>query len=144
MEKRAVIDTNVIVAALISAAGANRAVLRCCLSGHVVPLVGEALFQEYQDLLARPLLNRSPLSAIQREQLFNAFLSMARWVKVYYLWRPNLPDEADNHLIELALAGSAQFIVTNNLKDLSNGELRFPDLQILTPQLFLQKVSWQL
>jgi hypothetical protein len=37
---------------------------------------------------------------------------------VYFLWRPNLPDEADNHLIELALAGAAQTIVTHNLNDL--------------------------
>jgi hypothetical protein len=47
-------------------------------------------------------------------------------VKVYYLWRPNLPDEADNHLIELALAGGADTIVTNNLRDVSRGELTFP------------------
>jgi predicted nucleic acid-binding protein len=59
------------------------------------------------------------------------------WVKVYFLWRPNLPDEADNHLIELALAGSADTIVTNNLKDFKAGELRFPDLTIQSPRQFL-------
>jgi predicted nucleic acid-binding protein len=49
------------------------------------------------------------------------------------LWRPNLPDEADNHLIELALAGNADTIVTTNTKDLAHGELRFPGLKILSP-----------
>jgi len=49
----------------------------------------------------------------------------------------HLPDEADKHLIELALAGSAEIIVTNNLADLRNGELRFPGLKILSPNQFL-------
>ena len=30
-------------------------------------------------------------------------MSRCRWVEVFYAWRPNLPDEADNHLIELAV-----------------------------------------
>ena len=59
-------------------------------------------------------------------------------MKVYYLWRPNLPDEADNHLIELALAGGASTIVTNNLRDVSRGELRFPLMNILTPAQFIK------
>lgn len=137
------IDTNILVAALISPEGKNREVLRACLSGRVVPIVGEALFHEYEDLLARPLMNGSPLTASQRGQLFAAFLSVARWVRVYYLWRPNLPDEADNHLIELALAGSAQNIVTNNTRDLTRGELRFPGIGIRTPGQFLEELSWQ-
>jgi predicted nucleic acid-binding protein len=80
---------------------------------------------------------KCPLSAKERQSLFEAFLSITDWVKVYFLWRPNLPDEADNHLIELALAGSAEIIVTNNLKDLQHGELRFPGLVIQSPRQFL-------
>jgi predicted nucleic acid-binding protein len=50
------------------------------------------------------------------------------------LWRPNLKDEADNHLIELAVAGNAQIIVTKNVKDFQNAELVFPNLSILRPE----------
>jgi len=80
---------------------------------------------------------KSPIATCEQKALLGAFLSVAEWVKVYFLWRPNLPDEADNHLIELALAGSAEIIVTNNLADLRNGELRFPGLKILSPNQFL-------
>ena len=70
--------------------------------------------------------------------MFEAFLSVCEWIRVYYLWRPNLPDEADNHLIELAIAGGADAIVTNNIRDVRTGELKFPHLRILTPTEFLQ------
>jgi predicted nucleic acid-binding protein len=48
-----------------------------------------------------------------------ALARQGRWVTVYYGWRPNLPDEGDNHLIELALAGAAQVIVTHNLRGMT-------------------------
>lgn len=42
-----------------------------------------------------------------------AIRSVSQWVKIYYGWRPNLPDEGGNHLFELAVAGSADEIVTS-------------------------------
>jgi len=139
--KRIVVDTNVITSAMLSATGSNRDVLRACLSGKVQPLVAEALFNEYEDVLARPaLMSKSPLSSSQRTTLFHAFLSVCEWVRVYFLWRPNLPDEADNHLVELAIAGGADAVVTNNIRDLKNSQLVFPHLHILTPAQFLKTI----
>jgi putative PIN family toxin of toxin-antitoxin system len=138
MPPRIIVDTNVFIAAILSPAGENREVIRACLLGRARPLMGAALFHEYEDLLGRPaLMAKSPLSPGEREALFSAFLSVADWIKVYFLWRPNLPDEADNHLVELALAGAAQTIVTHNLSDLQQGELHFPNLIIQTPRQFL-------
>lgn len=70
--------------------------------------------------------------------LLEAFLSVCEWVKVYYLWRPNLPDEGDTHLIELAVAGAAGAIITNNTRDLKGGNLHFPKTRIVTPKQFSQ------
>lgn len=53
--------------------------------------------------------------------------------------RPNLPDEGDNHLIELALAGGAQAIVTHNLRDLRGGELQLGTLRVMTPAQCLEE-----
>ncbi|MCC5647134.1 PIN domain-containing protein [Nostoc sp. CHAB 5824] len=55
----------------------------------------------------------------------------------YNLWRPNLKDEADNHLIELAVTGNAQIIATHNVKDFQNAELLFPNLSILKPEAII-------
>ena len=127
-------DTNVFVAATSSASGASREVLRRCLSGHYAPLMGQALFAEYESVLARSnLFLRSPISERERDALLAAFISRCTWVRVYYLWRPNLPDEVDNHLVELAVAGNADAVVTHNTRDFERTELRFPALRIVTP-----------
>lgn len=132
-------DTNVMVSALLSAAGSNRAVLRLCLEGRCRPLMGDKLFHEYVDVARRPVMNRSPLSESEREELLEAFFSVCDWVSVTFLWRPNLPDEGDNHLIELGVAGGAASIVTNNARDFQRGELKFGQLNIETPPEFLKR-----
>ena len=132
---RVVIDTNVFAGALLGGTGYNRLVIRACLSGRLKPLMGQALFLEYEDVLNRRALFRtSPLSRQERQELFAAFLSVCEWVQIYFSWRPNLPDEADNHIVELAVAGGAAMIVTNNVRDFQGADLRFPDLRMVAPR----------
>jgi putative PIN family toxin of toxin-antitoxin system len=136
-----VLDTNIFVAALLGPGGASRSVLRACLDGRLQPLMGEALFVEHESLLARePLFAVCSLDTLQRDDLFNAFLSVCRWTTIYYGWRPNLRDEADNHLIELAVAGSASVIVTKNVRDFRGAELQFPGLRVLSPGDLLKEI----
>jgi putative PIN family toxin of toxin-antitoxin system len=140
MSERVVLDTNVFVAALKSEEGASRATLRLCLTRRCQPLLGVKLFTEYEDVLGRSgLFRESPLTPRERDELLDAFLSVCERVPVFYLWRPNLPDEGDNHLIELAMAGSAATLVTQNTRDFRGGELRFPQLAIETPAEFMQR-----
>lgn len=137
---RVVVDTNVIVSALLSGGGAPRDVLRLCLNKKITPLFGAALFTEYEDVLAREkLFSRSPLSKRERTVLLDAVLNVGLWVSIYYLWRPNLRDEDDNHLVELALAGGADWIITANLKDFRGAELRFDHLRVGTARMFLDE-----
>jgi putative PIN family toxin of toxin-antitoxin system len=139
MQMRVVIDTNVFLGACLGT-GAARYVVAACLEGRCVPLMGNALFSEYEDVMARAaLFKKCRLNIVEREELFDVFLSVCEWTRIYYSWRPNLPDEADNHLIELAVAGSADFIVTNNLRHLQHMQLRFPQLRILGPEEFLKE-----
>ena len=74
----------------------------------------------------KAIFRKSRLDEVERGDLLDIFLSSCRWTPIYFGWRPNLPDEGDNHLIELAVAGSAQVIVTRNLNDLTGGDLSFP------------------
>jgi len=136
-----VIDTNILVAACLKEGGTGRAVIKRCLDRKYRPLIGSALFTEYEDVMSRrELFENSPLSLSERQEVFQGFLSVCQWTEVFFAWRPNLPDEGDNHLIELAVAGRASAIVTRNLKDLTKGELRFPDIRILTPEQCMEEL----
>jgi len=135
-----VIDTNVLVSAFLGPDGSSREVLRRSLKMQDRPIVGAALFAEYESVLAREeLFSKCVLSARERNELFDAFLSVCQWTRIYYTWRPNVRDESDNHLIELAVAGAAQAIVTKNVRDFSGMELRFPDIRIVTPAALLKE-----
>lgn len=134
------LDTSVIVSALLHAGGASREVLRRCLNGEYAPLMGAALFTEHEAVLSREnLFKNCTISAEEREALFDAYLSVCRWVRVYYTWRPNLPDESDNHVVELAIVGSAGLIVTKNVRDFAKAELKFLGVSIRSPEQLLKE-----
>ena len=74
---------------------------------------------------------------------FDCVYAMAagQWVSIYFGWRPNLRDEADNHLVELAAAGGAECIVTHNTRDFERPEFAWPGLRILKPAQFLEEMK---
>jgi len=134
-----VVDTSVLISALIGPKGPNREIIRVCLNGNYSPLISNALFQEYKGVSSRgKIMELCPLTAPELRDLLNAFYSVCQWVPIYYLWRPNLPEEGDNFLIELAIAGNATCIITNNVRDIKNSELTFAGLRILTPEELLR------
>jgi uncharacterized protein len=137
---RIVLDTNVLVAAFTSGRGASREVLRRVLRKEAQALISVPLFAEYEDVLARPQIRKlCALSLQEQELLFDAFLACTELVEVYYRWRPNLPDESDNHVLELAVAAGSSTILTFNRKDFSRGDLRFPDVAIQSPASWLKE-----
>jgi hypothetical protein len=109
--------------------------LRVPLPDRYPAVLGPALLAEYEDVPSRDdLFAGSVPSAKERNEVFDGFLNRCRWIEVFHAWRPNLPDEADDHLIELAVAAQAEAIVMPNLRDVSRGELKFPSLRIMTPE----------
>ena len=146
MERRIVVDTNILVSAILSPDGAAREVLRRCLTGRYRPLIGNALFLEYEDVLSREkLFAAAPIGQEDREALLDAFLGACQWIEIAFLWRPNLPDEADNHLVELAVAGNAEAIITHNARNVASGDLVFDGIRIVAPGDLLkeEKLTWR-
>ena len=115
-------------------------VIRGCLTGDFKPLVSHALLFEYEDLIGRESVFDHPvaLNFEEREILFNTLYSVCRLIDVSYLWRPNLKDEGDNFIVELAVAGNANYIVTKNLKDFRQSELVFDSFKVITPKQLLE------
>lgn len=136
-----VVDTNVFVGACLGQ-GASLEVIALCLQRRCIPLMGAALIAEYEDVLARhALFERSRLDPAERNELLDIFLSVSDWIRIYYGWRPNLRDEGDNHLVELAVAGGARYIVTRNLRDVARMELSFPGLCVISPEALLKEMK---
>ncbi|MDZ4251881.1 MAG: hypothetical protein U1A72_04835 [Sulfuritalea sp.] len=50
-----------------------------------------------------------------------------------------MSDEANNHVLELAVTARAAAIVTHNRADFVRSELRFPELRILAPAELLKE-----
>ena len=104
--------------------------------------MGNALFFEYEALIGRSkIFEKSALSLKQRQDFLDGFLSTCNWVDIFYLWLPNLRDEADNHLIELAVAGGADYIITGNIKDFKDSDLLFPKIRVLDAHEFLSLIK---
>lgn len=78
------------------------------------------------------------MNSEQRQLFLDAFLSVCQWNQLYFRWRPNLRDEGDNHLVELAVASNAKYLITNNIKDFRFTELRFPALEVIKPEQILE------
>lgn len=92
--------------------------------------MGTALYLEYEDVINRSnLFRKCLLTPSERNQALNDLLSISQWVRVYYAWRPNLRDEGDNHIVELAVAGGATAIVTQNIRVSDIQSYRFLKLQ---------------
>ena len=98
------------------------------------------VYQEYHDVLGRKK-NRSQLGLTESDiKLILQFIAVVgQPTNIAFAWRPNLKDEADNMFVELAIASSSQHLVTNNIRDFTQGtDLKNDDLRIVTPGAFLQ------
>ncbi len=138
---RIVVDTNVFVGACIGRGPASR-VLEACIQERLAPQLSSTLLLEYTDLVGREaIFKNARFNYEQRRKLLLAFSSVCEWREVHFKWRPNLRDEADNHLIELAISSNAPIIVTENLRDFAFQDLKFPQVKILNARDFLEFVK---
>lgn len=107
---RIVLDTNVVVSAMLNSSGTAADVLRLALNKHVQLCVSEAILEEYDGVLRRPKFRR-PARVVSA--LMKAIRATADKVE------PNETlavsgDEADNRFLECAKAAGADYIVTGN------------------------------
>ncbi len=106
-----------------------------------MPCISGPLLLEYRDVIGRDEIFRAArLNASERTFLLDVFVSKCRFSILHFKWRPNLADEGDNHLVELAIAANAHIIVTSNMRDFSRSELKFPHLVVQTPELFMERL----
>ena len=137
---RIVIDTSVWISAIITKDSKAREILRLVFKDKLHPQMGETLYKKYESVMKRKKIQKlTPLSNDEQQELLNAFLNSCEWNDIYYSWRPNLKDEDDNFLIELAVASNAKVILTYNEKDFKDAELLF-NHRVMTPENFIKEM----
>lgn len=130
---RAVLDTDVIVAAVRSNRGASRVLLTAALGKRFRILASVPLMLEYEAVLTRPThLEAADISLADVEILLDALALVAEPVRISYLWRPMLPDGDDDLVLETAVNGQADLLVTFNRRHFEGVAPRF-GLQVLAP-----------
>lgn len=132
---RLVLDTNVLVAALRSDRGASRKLLLSALDGEIKVLVSVPLIIEYEAVLTRPEhLGAAGLTIKAINALLDAFVAVAEPVQLQFFWRPRLMDPADEMVLETAVEGYADRLVSFNLRHLRPAAQEFGILTVAPPE----------
>jgi putative PIN family toxin of toxin-antitoxin system len=134
-----VLDTNVLVAALRSQTGASHRLLRLLGTGKFEITLSVPLAIEYEEACKRGLGKKSGLRAADIDDILDYIYSVAQRHRVYYLWRPFLPDPKDDMVLELAVAAGCEIIVTYNKVDFVGVE-QF-GIRTLTALEFLREIG---
>lgn len=130
---RLVLDTDVIVAALRSDRGASRRLLISALDGGFDLLVSVPLMIEYEAVLTRPEhLAAIGLAAAEVNAVLDAVAKVAIPVVFRFLWRPRLKDPADEMVLETAVNGNADWLITFNTRHLADAAGDF-GIRVLRP-----------
>ena len=138
---RAVLDTNILVAAARSGLGASFALLQALRQRRFIALVSVPLMLEYEAVLSRPeQLAAGGRSAESVVKFLDAFCLLAMPVHLHYLWRPQTRDPADEMVLKTALNGSAQTLVTLNERDFAIAAANFK-LKLQKPGEFLHSLG---
>ena len=128
------LDTNIIYQALKSASGASFFIFQQVRERKIQIALSVSLFEEYEDVLKREKSLKDFGLDIEDIDKFLRFIAyVGKPYTIYYLFRPNLKDEKDNMAVELAVTSQSDYIVTSNIKDFKNAELKFDHLKIVTP-----------
>jgi putative PIN family toxin of toxin-antitoxin system len=129
---RVVIDANVIISAAITDHSTSSKCIEAVIENHDLLMSTEAL-DEYRSVLERPKIQRVSTER-KRMGLINLVRDSAIWI-VKNVEITACRDPKDNHLLELAVTGGADILITGDrdLLDL-NGQFTFA---ILSPRDFL-------
>lgn len=134
-----IIDTDVVVAAIRSRAGASAELIRLALRDELEIGLSVALALEYEAVVTRPEhLEAGGLSVAQALTVVDALIAAAVPLGTHFQWRPQLRDPDDELVLEAAVNGGADAIVTFNRRDFAVARSKF-GIEVLLPKQALEK-----
>ena len=138
---RLALDTDAVVAGMRSPAGASAAIIRAVRLRKATLLVSVPLALEYEAICRRPEHRLAAgLSEMEVDIFLDALIAMAEPVETHFLWRPQLRDPNDEMVLEAAVNGRADALVTFNLRDYGRVPARF-GVAILLPREAIARIG---
>ena len=135
------LDTSVVVAGLRTRLGTGNAVLRLVAEGRIRLLATPPLFLEYEDVLKRPEHRLAHgLTPFEIDEFLAELAALIEPVEVHFQWRPQTRDPNDEMVLEAAINGRADAVVTYNVTDFAGVGERF-EIAILRPPELLKMVK---
>ena len=136
------IDTNILIAALLSKNGASHQILKLIIAEKLKLALSTNVLLEYDDVTKRDeILKKSKFNREQVEDVLDLLALLAHKHEIYFRLRPNLTDEKDNLFVECAFASNSEYLVTSNIRDFKKGELKGFGFTVVTPKQFYQ--TWR-
>ena len=134
-------DTDAVVAAMRSPAGASAAIIRVVRQRRATLLLSVPLAMEYEAVCRRSEhREESGLSVKQVEIFLDAIIAMGEPVRTHFLWRPQLRDPNDEMVLEAAVNGRADALVTFNVRDYGTTPAQF-GVEVLLPREAIARIK---
>jgi putative PIN family toxin of toxin-antitoxin system len=144
MKYKFLLDTNVLVSGLSSRLGASFALLEAVAQQRVDFVASPALWLEYESVLKRPEIGKMHgLSSSDVDDFLNGLARLVSPVELHFAWRPQLRDPGDEMVLEAAVNGHVDALVTHNSADFEIAKTRF-SLNVWTPANALRQLEKQL
>ncbi|SPJ14515.1 conserved hypothetical protein [Syntrophobacter sp. SbD2] len=134
---KAVIDTNVLVSALLKPDSLPELILSLILEGEIVLCLSQPIAMEYEEVLAREKFKK--LGRQKVKALLSRLKSQARWVEPTIRLQAAKGDPEDDKFLECAVEAEADFFITGNIKHFPPG--KFKGTSILRPAEFLSVIA---
>lgn len=137
---RVVIDTDVLVAAFRSPTGASREIVRLLYEGIIEGAASVSLMLKYEEGLLRPEQREATgLDVDAVHMILDQLAAVLPPVMTHFLWRTFLQDPDDECVLEAAVNGRADVLVTFNVSDYFPATQYFR-LEILRPAELLRRL----
>lgn len=133
-----VIDTNVLFSALKSNRGASHKLISLIPEKRFSVSISVPLVLEYESVLMRGSL---PPNITEKDitDFIDFICQIGEQQDIFFLWRPFLPDPFDDLVLEVAVAGDCEAIITYNKRHFNKVE-KF-GLRVLAPKELLTEIG---